>query len=438
MKKLIDYIKKHVLIKLMSLKTVLVFVKVLAGILTSKAIALIIGPVGFALIGNLENFVSAFHNISVLGSYNTVVKYVALYKEDTKSLSKTLSTVFYVGFVSTVIVSMLCYLNAETINDFIFPKYNNYADIIKIFAIALPFYAINMYSFSIMNGFGKYKNMCQINIIGQLLSVAIALVLIYQSKIDGALISVVISESLIFLITLVGIFNRRSLANLVQVKNISFSFFKKTWPISIMALFSAVLMPLVAICIRSYIIEGLGYKEAGLWEAMNRISRYYLMFVTSIVGMSILPRLSKINNVKKFRKEISSYYKILVPILIGGFLVIYALKSPIISLVFTNEFRSVEDLFLWQLLGDFIKILAVIIAYQFLAKKMFWHYILTELFLVVILYITSVYFIGIFDGVKGAVFAHFVSYLMYFGIVILLLWSSLFGLDSNEISLRKK
>ncbi|WP_238568491.1 hypothetical protein [Algibacter lectus] len=205
-----------------------------------------------------------------------------------------------------------------------------------------------------------------------------------------------------------------------------------------MALFSAVLMPLVAICIRSYIIEGLGYKEAGLWEAMNRISRYYLMFVTSIVGMSILPRLSKINNVKKFRKEISSYYKILVPILIGGFLVIYALKSPIISLVFTNEFRSVEDLFLWQLLGDFIKILAVIIAYQFLAKKMFWHYILTELFLVVILYITSVYFIGIFDGVKGAVFAHFVSYLMYFGIVILLLWSSLFGLDSNEISLRKK
>ncbi|GAL64156.1 lipopolysaccharide biosynthesis protein [Algibacter lectus] len=202
------------------------FVKVLAGILTSKAIALIIGPVGFALIGNLENFVSAFHNISVLGSYNTVVKYVALYKEDTKSLSKTLSTVFYVGFVSTVIVSMLCYLNAETINDFIFPKYNNYADIIKIFAIALPFYAINMYSFSIMNGFGKYKNMCQINIIGQLLSVAIALVLIYQSKIDGALISVVISESLIFLITLVGIFNRRSLANLVQVKNISFSFLK--------------------------------------------------------------------------------------------------------------------------------------------------------------------------------------------------------------------
>lgn len=421
----------------MTLKTALVFVKIFAGVLTSKAIAIIIGPVGFALIGNLENFVSAFHNISVFGAYNTVVKYVAQFKEDAKLLSKTLSTVFYVGFISSITVSMLCYLNAETINNFIFPEYNNYAYIIQIFAIALPFYAINMYSFSIMNGFGKYKAMCQINIVGQLLSVSIALVLIYQSKIDGALISVVISESLIFLITLVGIFNRRSLANLLQVNNISFDIFKKMWPISIMALFSAVIMPLVAICIRSYIIDDLGYKEAGLWEAMNRVSRYYLMLVMSIIGMSILPRLSKITNIKKFRKEISAYYKILIPILVAGFLLIYALKAPIISLIFTNEFEPVENLFLWQLLGDFVKILAVIIAYQFLAKKMFWHYILTELFLVVILYITSIYFIDVFGGVKGAVFAHFVSYLMYFGIVILLLWSSLFGIDSNEISLGK-
>ncbi|WP_158847668.1 O-antigen translocase [Algibacter sp. L1A34] len=438
MKKLIDYINKHVLVKLTSLKTVLVVVKILAGILTSKAIALVIGPVGFALIGNLENFVSAFHNIALLGSYKTVVKYVGRFKDDAKLLSKTLSTVFYVGFLTTILVSMLCYLNAETINSFIFPKYNNYAYVIQIFAIALPFYAVNMYSFSIMSGFGKYKSMCHINIIGQLLSVSIALVLIYQSKIDGALISVVISESLIFLITLVGIFNRRSLAPSIQVKNISYDILKKMWPISIMALLSAVLLPLIALCIRSYIIDNLGYKEAGLWEAMNRISRYYLMFVTSIVGMSILSRLSKINNINKFKEEILIYYKTLIPILVVGFMVVYFLRSSIVSLVFTTEFKPVEGLFIWQLLGDFIRILAVMIAYHFLAKKMFWHYILTELFLVVMLYITSVYFIDIFDGVKGAVFAHFVSYLMYFGIISLLLWGPLFRIDANETSLKNE
>jgi len=60
------------------------------------------------------------------------------------------------------------------------------------------------------------------------------------------------------------------------------------------------------------------------------------------------------------------------------------------------------------------------------------------LFLVVILYITSVYFIDVFDGVKGAVVAHFVSYFMYFGIIILILWNSLFRVDTYDTMLNKK
>lgn len=432
MLKLLNYIKKYALLKLTSLKTVLVFVKILVGILTSKAIALFIGPVGFALIGNLENFVAAFHNISVLGAYNTVVKNVERYKEDAVMLSKTLSTVFYVGFFTSIVVSLFCYLNAESLNNAIFPEYNNYTYVIEIFAIVLPFYAVNVFSFSIMNGFGKYKIMCQINIIGQVLSGFIALTLIFQRKIDGALISVVISESLIFLITLVGIFNRRSLAPLVLVKNISSRIFKKMWPISIMVLLSAILLPLVTICIRSYLIENLGYKEAGLWEGLNRISKYYLMFITYIVGVFVLPRLSKINGVHAFREQILIYYKKLIPLLFTGFFVIYLFRNIIVTLVFTSEFEPIGNLFLWQLLGDFIRILAVIVAYHFLAKQMFWHYILTQVFLVVILYITSVYFIDLFNGVKGVVIAHLVSYLMYFSIIALLLWSSLFGVVPED------
>jgi PST family polysaccharide transporter len=422
--------------KLTSIKAFVV-VKILAGIFISKAVALFIGPFGFALIGNLENFVSAFQNISVLGGYKAVVKYVREFKDDENMLSKTLSTVFYVGFFSCVVLSIFCYLNADAINNLIFPEYNDYAYIIRIFAIALPFYALNMFTCSIMAGFGKDSTLGLINITGHILSVSIALVLIYLSRITGALISVVISESIIFLITLVGIFNRRSLLPLVLVKNISYDIMNKIKPFSIMALFSAVLLPLVAICIRSYIIKNLGYKEAGLWEAMNRVSRYCLMFVTSVMGLSVLPRLSEINSVSRFKKEVLRFYKRLIPILIIGFLLIYLLKSPIVSLMFTDEFKPMENLFFWQLLGDFIRILAVIIAYHFLSKKMFWHYILTELFLVTILYITSVYFIDIYDGVKGAVVAHFVSYLMYFGIIIILLWSSLFKVETYDTILDK-
>ena len=49
---------------------------------------------------------------------------------------------------------------------------------------------------------------------------------------------------------------------------------------------------------------------------------------------------------------------------------IFFLKSFIVTIIFTKEFKPVEALFLWQLLGDFVKVLSLVIAYQFLAKKM--------------------------------------------------------------------
>ena len=63
---------------------------------------------------------------------------------------------------------------------------------------------------------------------------------------------------------------------------------------------------------------------------------------------------------------------------------------------------------------------------------MFWHYIITEAFLVVMLYITSINFIDMFNSIQGAVVAHFVSYLLYFGVILLIFGSTLFGIDKVD------
>ncbi|RSK39167.1 O-antigen translocase [Mangrovimonas spongiae] len=431
MRRLLKYINNNVLFKVASLNSASVITRIVAGFLTSKAIALFVGPEGLALIGNLRDFLSSVKSFATLGLYNGVVKYIAQFKENTIELSKTISTVFYLGFISTVLVSFLCYFNADYINTIIFPAYNDYAYVIKIAAIALPFYVLNMFTFSILNGFSKFKILIIINIIGQILGLCVTLLLIYQNRIDGALIAVAIAESLIFLITLVGVINRRSLAPLIKVKRFSLNYVKKLGSYSLMALFSAIVLPMVALAIRTYVIDTIGDEEAGFLEAMNRISKYYLMFVSSLLTLYVLPRLSEIDNVKDFRNEVFGFYKSIIPIFFTGLLVIYLLRGFIVQIVFSSDFQPVEELFLWQLLGDFIKVLSIVIAYQFLAKKMFWHYIITEAFSVAILYATSIYFIDMY-GVKGATIAHFVSYVMYYGIILLIFSSSLFGVIPDE------
>ena len=404
-----------------------VLIRIIAGFLTSKAIAVYVGAEGMALIGNLRNFLSSMQSISTLGLYNGVVKYIAEFKNSTKELSKVLSTAFYIGFIATVLVSFTCYLQADAINDYLFTSRYNYAFAIKVLALALPFFALNMFSFSILNGFSKFRIILVIKIIGQILGLTITLFLIWQSRINGALISVAISESLIFLVTLVGIVNQRSLMPLIKVKSISVKFIKHFSSYSTMALFSAILLPLVALAVRNYIIDNVGLKEAGFWEAMTRISKYYLMFISTLLSLYILPRFSEINTIKEFREEVFNFYKTIVPVFALGLLVIYFLRSFLVSAVFTDEFEPVEDLFFWQLFGDFIKVLSTVIAYQFLAKKMFWHYIIVEAFTVIVLYLSSLYFIDLY-GVKGAVIAHFVNYALHYAIILLIFKSSLFSI----------
>ncbi len=424
---MIKYINTNVLFKVAHLNSATIITKIIAGILTSKAIAFFIGVEGMALIGNLRNFLSAIQSISILGFYNGVVKTIAKFRDDSVNLSKTLSTAYYLCFFSTIIVSFLCYYNAQYINDLLFTSYYDFAYVIKIMALALPFYALNMMSFSIMNGFSNYKMLLIINIIGQILGLLVTLLLIYQDRIDGALVAAVVAPSLIFLITLVGIVNRRNLMTYIKTDHISFDILKSFGPYAAMALVTAIALPLISICIRNYIISEIGIKEAGYWEAMNRISNYYLMFITSIITLYILPRFSKIHTKKEFKKEILGFYKSVIPIFGIGLIVLYFLRPLIVPLIFSEEFQPTENLFFWQLLGDFMKVLSLVISYQFLAKKMFTHFIVIEVFLVITLYFSSVYLIDEF-GVEGAVIGHFLSYLMHYGIVLLIFGTSLFGI----------
>ena len=405
--------------------------KILAGTVITKFIAVFIGAEGMALIGNFRNFTTAIQSLSIGGMYKGAVKHISQYREDVKAMGETISTTYYVGFVLTFALAFLCYYNAEYISDFLFNYGYRYTYIVKLLALLLPFYSLNMFTYSIMNGFSKFKIMLIINIIGQVLGLLVTLVLIWQNDIDGALTAIAITPALIFLITLVGILWRRSLIGLIKFKNITSKAFQQLAPYTVVAILTSITIPLVLILIRNYIMSEIGYKEAGYWQAMNRISDYYLMFVNSLLALYVFPRLNELRTTSEFRQEVFKFYKQVMPYFLSALVLIYILRVPIINLLLTEDFQPVRSLFLWQLVGDFVKVLAMVIALQFLAKKMFAHFIILQIFLFVILYVSSIYFIDIY-GIQGAVIGHAVSYTAYFIIILMLFASSLFGVITDQ------
>lgn len=422
----------NLLLKIASFNSVAVLTRVVAGFVTSKAIAVFIGAEGLALIGNLRNFLTTIESFSTLGFSNGIVKYVAEFKEDNTKLNEAVGTVLTIILITALLISLGLYFNAESIENWIFDSQGAYVFIIKLLAFALPFSAMNLVLMAIINGLSKHKTFIKINIYSQIFGLLLTLVLIWQRQLSGALIAAVTIPGLLFFVTLFSFFDIRHFFKPVKLSKINLNVLKDFSHYSAMALFSAAVMPLIFVFIRNYLIDHVSMKDAGFWEAIRRISNYYLMFVNSLLAMYILPRFSEITNAIDFRKEIVHFYKTVLPIFGTALLFIYFLRSYIVAILFTEEFQPVEDLFMWQLLGDFIKVISSVVAFQLIAKKMVVYYIGIEMFSLVTLYLASIYFIDIY-GVQGAVIAHFVNFALHMMVIATVFKKLLFSKQNFEI-----
>lgn len=179
-----------------------------------------------------------------------------------------------------------------------------------------------------------------------------------------------------------------------------------------MTFVSASLLPISQMLLRGYVISEISATEAGWWEAMNRISNMYLMVITTSFSVYYLPQLSELTDKKELRNEIFRSYKVIIPCLLAGLAIVYLLRHFVIRLLFTPEFLPMENLFIWQLGGDFFKITSWLLAYLMVAKAMTKWYITTEIGFTLLFVALGFIFMRV-NGVMGITQAYFINYIAY-------------------------
>ena len=75
--KILKSISANPVFKVSSLNALSVLVKIAGGLISSKIIAVYIGPSGLALVGNFRNFIRQAEVFSMLGFENGIIKYIA-------------------------------------------------------------------------------------------------------------------------------------------------------------------------------------------------------------------------------------------------------------------------------------------------------------------------------------------------------------------------
>jgi O-antigen/teichoic acid export membrane protein len=410
--KFLAEIREKELFKITSLNSVSVLIKIVVGFITSKFIAIYVGPSGMALVGNLRNFITSIESIGTLGFQNGIIKYIVDYEQDREKLKSFIGTVTFSIVFVVLLISSIIFFTSDYLNNIIFGVDFKYQSVFKVFALSLPWYIASLFLVSVLNGFGEFRKVIRINIYGNIVGLLLSVSLIYYFQVFGALLSVILAPSILFFITLFFI-NTKIKFIKISTKSFDFNSIKNLSEYSLMALVSSVLGPLVYLLIRNNIIQKLGYDNAGYWEAMLRISSYYFLFLSTILTVYFLPKLAKSANNLETKKIFWSYFKGIFPIFLFGLIVLFSIRDFLIPILFAKSFQPVSSLFFWQLIGDAFKAMSLILGYQFFAKKMTKAFIMTELFSLTVLWVSSTYFISVF-GIEGVVIAHTITYFVYF------------------------
>lgn len=419
---------KHViqidLVKVFSLTAISTLVKMLTAFVSIKIIAIFLGPTGIALIGQLNNFASIIMALASVGINQGVTKYISENKDSKEEVRIFIST----AFKMTLFSSLFCGINLIIFNKFLSNKilnYEEYGYVFIVFGLVIIFYALNNLLLSILNGFQQYKKFVIINIINSIIGLIFTITLVYFWQLKGALISLISYQSSMFFITFWMLKKQYWIVFISIKEKLVKRVTQKYFHYTLMAITSAATVPVSQLFIRSYVISNISIIDAGYWEGMNKLSAMYLMIITSSLGVYFLPKLAELNTNLELRKEIFKVYKIIMPILAIGLLIVYLLRYLVISILFTVDFAPMSSLFAYQLIGDFFKIAAWILAFNMIAKSMTKTFIATEIISSITFVVLALNFVDI-NGVIGITQAYMLNYIFYLLIMVLIFKRLLF------------
>lgn len=406
------------LLKTSAFSAFITFIRIGSGFVAGKFVAILTGPAGVALIGAFTNFISIVLSFGNGAITSGVVKYTAEYNEDEESLKKLFSTAFKISIVCSAIIGVMLLCFASAFSSLIFTS-DRYANPIRVLGLTVVLYSLNSLLISILNGKGQIKTYTIVNTAGSIIGLIFTITLVYFFKINGALYALVLAQSIVFFVTAVLI---------TRSSWFQWSFFKQPFDrvfalklshYSLMAIVTALTVPIAQIVLRNMIISKLGIDAAGQWQGMMRVSDGYLMLITTALGTYYLPKLSSLKVDSEIRSEIFRGYKIILPLVFLGCCTIYFLRFFIIKTLYTPAFVKMESLFLWQLVGDFFKMASWMLAYLMLAKSMTKAYVLIEITFSLSYVFLGYFLVDKFDLI-GISLAFSINYLMCFLMMIVI------------------
>jgi O-antigen/teichoic acid export membrane protein len=354
-------------------------IQIIFGVIRTKIIAVLLGPVGVGIAGLYQSVMQLITTVFSFGISQSSVKSIAEFEFIDKGKQNRLinSSIILVSVLG-ILAAVATIIFARPISQYTFntPEYSIEVTILSI-SIILNMIVANLTA--VAQGLRQLKQIALINIYSSVAGLLITVPVYYLLGIRGIVLALILLSISNLIITLLIIKSK------IQFRLPATSDFKKDslemMKLGIALAFSGFLIAASNYFIRIYVTDMQGIEGVGYLNAANAITTVYLSLIFTAMGTDFYPKIASMNNDNNLINNAVND-QMLIGVIIAGPIIISFISFPglIIQVLYSSKFSLATELLKWQLFGTLIKAFSWPIGFIILAKGLSRIFIITELF----------------------------------------------------------
>jgi PST family polysaccharide transporter len=345
-------------------------INVCIGVVRTKAMALLLGPAGYGVMGAYMQIAEVARSIAQMGLNGSGVRQIAdaVATGDMQRIGRTVTVLRRVSLLCGVLGAVLLAALAAPISTLTFGN-DGHAAGVALLSCALFFSVVAGGQGALLQGMRRIADMAKIAVVGGLLGTALGIPLVYAFGEDG-LVPTLVAMAAISLLTSWWYSRRIEVEvptlNLASLTSESVALLK----LGVAFMASGLLMNGAAYAVRAIVLRKAGLDAAGIYFAAWTLGGLYIGFVLQALGTDFYPRLvGAIQDHDECNRLVNEQAQVSLLLAVPGVLATLTLAPLVIGLFYSAQFSGSVPVLRWICLGMAVRVLTWPIGYIVVAKN---------------------------------------------------------------------
>jgi O-antigen/teichoic acid export membrane protein len=342
---------------------------IIIGIVRSKFIAVLLGPVGMGVAGLLTSTINLITSITSLGLSTSAVKNVseANAGNNKERISTVVTVINRLVWITGITGAAVTFLLAPLLSKMAFDNYD-YSVAFRWVSVTLLFTQLTSGRLVMLQGMRKLRFLAKANMAGSVAGLLVSVPVYYWLGVKGIVPAIVISAFITLLITLyfsskVKIDKAAITSAIVKAEG------SGMLKMGVMLSLSGLINMMAAYLLGIFISKYGGVEQVGLYNAGFAIINTYVGMIFTAMATDYFPRLSEVaNDNSKVVLLVNQQAEIAVLIIAPILILFMVFINAVVILLYSARFLGINEMIQLVALGIFLKTVTWSMGFIILAK----------------------------------------------------------------------